>query len=98
MFRKMNLLSVIILALVVIGIITQTISNPYQLLIPVAVFGVIYLLYKFPPGAARPKAKPRYKAGARKDQPSANKGKTRKHMPFRVIEGGKDDDNLPKYH
>ncbi|SDW33876.1 hypothetical protein [Paenibacillus sp. CF384] len=97
--RKLSLLSVIILALVVIGIISQTISNPYQLIIPVVVFGAIYLLYKFPPGAAaRAKAKPRYKTGARKDQQQASKSKTRKNMPFRVIEGGKDDDNLPKYH
>ncbi|RAP76904.1 hypothetical protein [Paenibacillus montanisoli] len=94
----MNPLSVIILALVVIGIITQTISNPYQLIIPVAVFGVIYLLYKFPPGVSRTKAKPRYKTGSRKDQQPASKSKARKNMPFRVIEGGKDDDNIPKYH
>ncbi|AZN40609.1 hypothetical protein [Paenibacillus albus] len=94
--RKMSLLSIVILALVVIGIVSQTISNPYQLLIPVVVFGVVYLLYKFPPGGARTKAKPRYKTQSRKDQPA--KSKQRKNMPFRVIEGGKDDDNLPKYH
>lgn len=94
--RKMSLLSIVILVLVVIGIVSQTISNPYQLLIPVVVFGVIYVLYKFPPGGVRTKAKPRYKTQSRKEQPA--KSKQRKHMPFRVIEGGKDDDNLPKYH
>lgn len=100
--RKLSLPTIIILSLVVIGLVSQTISNPYQLLIPVAVFGVIYLLYKFPPGAAAAKAKTkpqqRYKASARKDQQQANRTKTRKNMPFRVIEGGKDDDDLPKYH
>ncbi|WP_219836424.1 hypothetical protein [Paenibacillus sp. R14(2021)] len=98
--RRMSLLSIIILVLVVIGLVSQTISNPYQLLIPVGVFAVIYLLYKFPPGnAVKAKPKPKYKAGARKDQQQASsRNKTRKNMPFRVIEGGKDDDNLPKYH
>ncbi|QHT60421.1 hypothetical protein GXP70_11090 [Paenibacillus lycopersici] len=99
--RKLSLPTIIILVLIVIGLVAQTISNPYQLLIPVVVFGAIYLLYKFPPGAARKartKTQPRYKAGARKDAQQSSRTKTRKHMPFRVIEGGKDDDDLPKYH
>ncbi|MBM7564354.1 hypothetical protein GT003_07950 [Paenibacillus sacheonensis] len=97
----MSLPTIIILVLVVIGLVSQTISNPYQLLIPVGVFGVIYLLYKFPPGAAaRSRTRqPRYKASnTRKDSQPSNRGKTRKNSPFRVIEGGKDDDDLPKYH
>lgn len=98
--RKLSLPAIIILVLVVIGLVWQTISNPYQLLIPVVVFGAIYLLYRLQPGAAG-KARhkpPRHKAGRRKDQQQANRAKTRKNMPFRVIEGGKDDDDLPKYH
>ncbi|MBO7743970.1 hypothetical protein I8J29_07190 [Paenibacillus sp. MWE-103] len=97
--RKMSLPTIIILVLVVVGLVSQTISNPYQLLIPVFVFGAIYLLYKFPPGAKAKSPKPpqRYKTGARRDQ-QASRTKTRKNMPFRVIEGGKDDDDLPKYH
>ncbi|MFC4808368.1 hypothetical protein [Paenibacillus sp. GCM10023250] len=98
--RKMSLPTIIILVLVVVGLVSQTISNPYQLLIPVFVFGAIYLLYKFPPGAKAKSPKPpqRYKSGARRDQQQASRTKTRKNMPFRVIEGGKDDDDLPKYH
>ncbi|QHW30301.1 hypothetical protein GZH47_05205 [Paenibacillus rhizovicinus] len=99
--RKLSLPTIIILVLVVIGLVSQTISNPYQLLIPVFVFGAIYLLYKFPPGAARKantKPQQRYKTNSRKDTQQASRSKTRKNMPFRVIEGGKDDDDLPKYH
>ena len=96
--RKMSPLLIVILALVAIGLIVQTISSPIQLLIPIVVFGAIFLLYKFPPGryrASRARPKP---SGARRDPHSGSKTKTRKNMPFRVIEGGKDDDNLPKYH
>jgi len=92
--RKMSPLFIVILALVAIGLVSQ-ISNPVQLIIPVAVLGVIFLLYKYPPGTVR--AKPRAKSQQRTG-PMQSKPKTRKNVPFRVIEGGKDDDNLPKYH
>jgi len=96
MSRKMSPMLIVILALVVIGLVSQSLTSPYQLIIPVVVFGAIFLLYKFPPGGARA-AKPRSRAIPRRDQPQG-KPKTKKAMPFRVIEGGKDDDNLPKYH
>ncbi|MFC5651580.1 hypothetical protein ACFPYJ_21165 [Paenibacillus solisilvae] len=96
--RKMSPLLIVILALIGVGLIAQMLNNPVQLIIPVVVFGVIYLLYKFPPGGARASsAKPRSKQANRRD-PQASKPKSRKNIPFRVIEGGKDDDNLPKYH
>jgi hypothetical protein len=92
----MSPLFIIILALIVIGLVSQSLSSPIQLIIPIAVFGVIFLLYKFPPGGAKV-AKPRSKPIPRREQQTA-KAKSRKNIPFRVIEGGKDDDNLPKYH
>ncbi|MBW7473572.1 hypothetical protein K0T92_02285 [Paenibacillus oenotherae] len=93
--RKWSPLLIVILTLVVIGLTAQTIGNPIQLIIPVVVLGVIFLLYKFPPRPS--KAKPYQKSAARRDG-GQTKPKTRKNVPFRVIEGGKDDDNLPKYH
>ncbi|MBW7453819.1 hypothetical protein ACFOLF_05950 [Paenibacillus sepulcri] len=96
MSRKMSPMLIIILALVVIGLVSQSFTSPIQLIIPIAVFGVIFLLYKFPPGGART-AKPRSRTIPRRDQ-QQGKPRTKKAMPFRVIEGGKDDDNLPKYH
>ena len=101
MRRKMSLPAIIILVLIIVGLVSQMISNLYQTLILVVLVGVIYLLYKFPPGrSAASKTKTvRYKAAPRKDQPQAGRNKpARKNIPFRVIEGGKDDDDLPKYH
>jgi hypothetical protein len=93
--RKMSPLFIIILALVGIGLLADSINNPAQIIIPVAVFGLIFLMYKYPPGSvrSRPKAKPQQRGETMQGKP-----RTRKNMPFRVIEGGKDDDNLPKYH
>lgn len=75
-----------------------------MLMIPIAIFGVVFLLYKFPPGGRRrkmPKVKPSARtmakvASNRKTQQS----KKRKEYPFYVIEGqkGKEDEDLPKYH
>ncbi|WP_274651771.1 hypothetical protein [Paenibacillus humicola] len=90
----MSPLLIVILALVAIGLVSQ-ISNPVQIIIPVAVLGAIFLLYKFPPGGARSRQRPK---AAQKHGAMQNKPKARKNVPFRVIEGGKDDDNLPKYH
>lgn len=95
--RKMSPLLIVILTLIGVGLFAQMLNNPVQLIIPVVVFGVIYLLYKFPPGGARTSAKPRSKPANRRES-QASKPKSRKNIPFRVIEGGKDDDNLPKYH
>ncbi|GIO55392.1 MULTISPECIES: hypothetical protein [Paenibacillus] len=74
-----------------------------NLLVPLIVFGVVFLLYKFPPARynKRPKVKPsqrtmeKYNASKR-GQSSAK----RKNYPFQVIEGskGKNDDQQPKYH
>ncbi len=95
--RKMSPLFIVILTLIGVGLIAQMLNNPIQLIIPLIVFGVIYLLFKFPPGGARNSTKPRSKPATHRD-PQASKPKSRKNIPFRVIEGGKDDDNLPKYH
>ncbi|CAM4233116.1 hypothetical protein PATA110616_02140 [Paenibacillus tarimensis] len=87
---------IVLLALIIIGLIEDLTYNPIQLLIPLLIFGTVFLLYKFPPGGAR-----RGKPAVRKTSASSrskSSTRSRKPVPFRVIEGGKDDDNLPKYH
>lgn len=95
---------IIVVVLLVIGLITSIARDPSFLIIGAAVFGVIFLLYKFPPdrwfgrqsGSAK---RPQIKPSARTAQKMQAKTKpARKNIPFRVIEGGKDDDDLPKYH
>jgi hypothetical protein len=92
--RKISPLLIVILALAVIGLFSEM-TNPVQFIIPAVVLGGIFLLYKFPPGAVRAKAKPKTPP---RQNAAQSKPKARKNVPFRVIEGGKDDDNLPKYH
>ncbi|MGG6309730.1 hypothetical protein [Paenibacillus macerans] len=73
-------------------------------IVPVAVVGIVFLLYKFPPRKYRkpqPKIKPSARTMAKVNaerRPAA--GEKRKAYPFQVIEGqkGKNDDDLPKYH
>ncbi|MFB5268389.1 hypothetical protein ACE41H_16625 [Paenibacillus enshidis] len=95
------------IALAIVGTAVSIIRGDYGmlsvLLIPLIVFGIVLLLYKFPPrrGTKTPKIKPSAKtmakaAGGRK--PTA--AKKRKEYPFYVIEGqkGKNNDDVPKYH
>ncbi|WP_342424987.1 hypothetical protein [Paenibacillus sp. FSL L8-0502] len=74
-----------------------------SLLIPVLVFVVIFLLYKYLPGQSNrtPKIKSSVRtmaktANARKQQTTGK----RKAYPFHVIEGskGKNEEEQPKYH
>ncbi|MDP4096760.1 hypothetical protein OIN60_08240 [Paenibacillus sp. P96] len=95
------------IALAVLGMAASIIRGDYStlsvLLIPLIVFGVVLLLYKFPPrrGVKTPKIKPSAKTMAKttggRKQTSAKK---RKEYPFYVIEGqkGKNNDDMPKYH
>lgn len=85
----------IILTLIVIGVISLIFTNPKDLIVPIAVFGIIYLLYKFPPQFASNRANT-YK--------SVNKRrKSKSRAKLHVIDGKKsimeiDDDEKPKYH
>ncbi|MFM9279090.1 hypothetical protein [Paenibacillus jiagnxiensis] len=95
------------IALAIVGTAASIIRGDFMmlsvLLIPLIVFGVVLLLYKFPPrrAAKTPKIKPSAKtmaktAGGRKSAAA----KKRKEYPFYVIEGqkGKNNDDVPKYH
>lgn len=81
------------------------------ILIPLIVFGVVFLLYKYPPArwsrkAKTPKIKPSAKTMAKvnaQKHASARKNSTskkRKDYPFQVIQGqkGKSEEDIPKYH
>ena len=61
------------------------------LIIPICVFGGIFLLYKFPPARW---------ASLFASINGRKAGKKRKTAPFRVIQGNKTDDSehRPKYH
>ncbi|MFS0854777.1 MULTISPECIES: hypothetical protein [Paenibacillus] len=99
------------IALAAIGILTRLGSGGIsQIIIPLVVFGVVFLLYKYPPRrwarkTSSPKIKPSAKtmakvnaqSGARK---SSGSSKKRKDYPFQVIQGqkGKSDEDVPKYH
>ena len=93
-------LMAILLTLMAIGAVTMVLESPGYFIIPAVVFGIVFLLYKFPPDrfrkrnyrAPRPPARDRRKTGA-------GTASRRKTVPFRVIDGGRDDDgDRPKYH
>ncbi|MFC4777439.1 hypothetical protein ACFO9Q_11645 [Paenibacillus sp. GCM10023252] len=99
MLRKWSPLMIGMVVLIGIGIVSAVINNPSTFIIPVVVLGVIFLLYKLNPGGARsrrPVVKPSPRTEAKMKAKSQQARK--KPAPFRVIEGGKDDDDLPKYH
>jgi hypothetical protein len=79
----------IILGLIAIGLIVSL----KTLFIPIIVFGVVFLLYKFPPSrwGMRNSTQPGRRAAAKKRSKDAT---------FRVITGNKnsDPDDRPKYH
>ncbi|EXX86668.1 hypothetical protein BG53_05680 [Paenibacillus darwinianus] len=95
MRRKLQPWFIALIVLMGVGVVSQLIKNPVGLIIPVTVFAVVFLLYKFPPSRFRVS-----KPSARSAAPDRlkTKSRSRKTVPFRVIEGGKDDDNQPKYH
>ncbi|PZE22219.1 hypothetical protein CBW46_006665 [Paenibacillus xerothermodurans] len=76
----------IILGLALIGVAAQA----AKLIVPIVVFGVIFLLYKFPPNTW----------GKRNRRTSGSARPRRsKNASFRVIDGNKDgSDEPPKYH
>jgi hypothetical protein len=98
MRRRLTPLAAVLLTLAAIGVVATLIRHPSQLIIPAVVFGIVFLLYKFPPGRGRRE----YRAprpGAREQRRKSGAAPRRKAVPFKVIEGGRDDDeNRPRYH
>jgi hypothetical protein len=85
MRQRFSLSGYIIMGLIAIGLIV----NLWKFIIPICVFALIFVLYKFPPSKW-----PRF--GVSKDK---SKRPKRKNATFRVIQGNKgNDDDTPKYH
>lgn len=91
MKRRIHPLFLIILVLMAIGIIGTMMSNPFNLIVAIIIFGGVFLLYKYPPTRWR-----KTKAHKQSPPPSGKKTKEkRKNVPFRVIQGNKRDDDDP---
>lgn len=94
--------AIIIFALLAIGFVVGVMKSAISLILPIVILGGIFLLYKYPPsflGGRRGASKP--STYVTQNRPSAKTKRDRprsKTVPFRVIEGGKDDDDMPKYH
>ncbi|MBB6730545.1 hypothetical protein [Cohnella zeiphila] len=101
-------LTIVLLALFLLGIFEQIRMGSRMLLIPIALVAIVFLLYKFPPdrlfgrGRSSERAKYRQAAAASKRRQSVRQdtpSKRRAASPFRVIEGNKKkDDEPPTYH
>ncbi|WP_138753391.1 hypothetical protein [Paenibacillus sinopodophylli] len=100
---KWNVWSITFLALLVIGLANTVVSNPLTFIIPIVILGGIFWLYKYPPSFLRNNSAQHGRTQVTQSRATAAKTKAKKPrssktVPFRVIEGGKDDDDLPKYH
>lgn len=84
--KTRNNMIYIIIALIIIGIVSQVTSNPSAYIIPIAVIGIVFLLYKFPPG--------------RRKTSNGNSKRNAKKAKFKVIQGNKQDneEEKPPYH
>lgn len=98
--RHQRIIMYVIFGLIAVGILSRLFHSPQGFIIPIAVFGIVFLLYKFPPKRYR-----RGSSSVRSQRNPADKSKPRtkgkRNNPFRVIEGhkGKDDDtDPPPYH
>lgn len=100
MYRRLSVPDYIIYGLLVVGIISSFLANPGPLLIPLLVFGVIYLLYKFPPGQLKAQGKTRVVRGGTAPRRNRQDDRERRKSHFRVIYGNKhdSDEEPPRYH
>jgi hypothetical protein len=96
MRRRFTTTSYIIFGLIAVGLLAKLWAHPGTLLVPLIVFGVIFLLYKYPPTTWRARSQAAFVSKKRKPDDSR---RTRK-AKFKVIKGSKPDDpqEPPKYH
>jgi hypothetical protein len=83
-----------------LGILVQFAADPTSILIPLIVFGVIFLLWKFPPRTWKHGGPFRNPQGRTRTKTASSAGKSRR-AKFRVIEGNKGkprDEEPPPYH
>ncbi len=102
--NKVNIWTAVIAVLVVVGLGSSVSRNPFSLLLPAVILGGIFAFYWFSPARKKRIVKPSPRqAGKGRNEPSrfksaSAKARGRKPSPFRVIDGGKDEDGMPKYH
>ncbi|WP_281886510.1 hypothetical protein [Paenibacillus sp. YYML68] len=93
MRQRNNMFAYIIFALIAIGVLASLLSKPGAFLIPLLIFGGIFLLYKYPPHT--------WKQLSRRSGTMNSRGAKSKRATFRVIPGNKrssDSEEPPKYH
>ncbi|MFD2116078.1 hypothetical protein ACFSTH_04945 [Paenibacillus yanchengensis] len=99
--KTVNGVAIVVLFLTIVGFIVSLKNNFVAFVIPIVILGGIFLLYKYPPETWRKKnTSTRGQQTYYSPPKTTNKEKrTRsKKVPFRVIDGNKDDDDTPKYH
>jgi hypothetical protein len=99
MYRRLSPPDYVIYGLLALGIFARLFTRPGPMLIPILVFGIIFLLYKYPPGRFQKNGKTtayRGKSSQRRRQDE----RERRKSSFHVIYGKKNDsdDEPPKYH
>jgi len=103
---KQKVIAYILIAIVILGFVYTVIETPWLLITPIVVLGGIFLLYKYPPAflqkyarttTAQSKHKSSYSTASNKSKVKRDRPRS-KTVPFKVIEGGKDDNDTPRYH
>ena len=93
--------SYLIFALVVLGIGVTITRDPIMIIIPLVIFGVVFYLIKRPPSFNRNEKKATYyrssSSTTKQSKPKKDRPRS-KTVPFKVIEGGRDDNDTPRYH
>lgn len=99
--KRWSVGTIIIFALMAIGIVSGFAKFAIHLILPIIILGGIFLLYKYPPSFLTGQRSGQKRTYVTQNRTSAKPKRDRprsKTVPFRVIEGGKDDDDMPKYH
>lgn len=106
MRRRYSVAVYIIIALFAIGVLRSLFRNPGQFLLPVILFAIIFLLYKFPPARLRQFFNQSRYSPPKPRKPGTGTGTNarstaRRKTNFKVIRGNKtdsSDDEPPRYH
>lgn len=90
---------ILVALLIAVGIFATWQNNKLFIIIPVVLFGLIFYFIKRPPAFLNKGQKTRGTYQSAVKQSRAKKERPRsKTVPFKVIEGGRDDNDTPRYH
>lgn len=111
--KKLSWPFIAIVILCILGLYNFIVSsNIINILIPVILVAGVVLLFKFPPNSWLKKGnrssasyndQARYKEAVKRQKQvfkakAKQASQTSKSFPFKVIDGGKDDNDTPRYH